>query len=48
MVAVECKTVGQLLQDLYSRVGEFHTARKNLRLSSELEDKIGDKLASPP
>jgi phosphomannomutase len=48
MVAVECKTVGQLLQDLYSRVGEFHTARENLRLSPELAEKIGDKLASPP
>ncbi len=48
MVAVEGKTVGQLLQDLYCRVGEFHTARTNLRLSQELAEKIGDKLASPP
>ena len=48
MVAVEGKTVGQLLADLYSRVGEFHTSRKNLRLSMELAAKIDDKLALPP
>jgi phosphoglucomutase len=48
MVAVECKTLGQLLKDLYSRVGEFHTARENLRLSPDLAEKIGEKLASPP
>ncbi|MGW8313616.1 MAG: phosphoglucomutase/phosphomannomutase family protein [Desulfuromonadales bacterium] len=48
MVAVEGKTLGQLLKDLYRRVGEFHTERKNLRLSMELAEKIGGKLASPP
>jgi phosphoglucomutase len=48
MVAVEGKTLSQLLADLYRRVGEFHTARKNLRLSMELDAKIVDKLASPP
>ncbi len=48
MVAVEGKTISQLLNDLYSRVGEFHTSRKNLRLSAELAGKIGEKLASPP
>jgi alpha-D-glucose phosphate-specific phosphoglucomutase len=48
MMAVEGKTLGQLLTDLYSRVGEVHTARTNLRLSAELAEKIGDKLASPP
>jgi len=48
MVAVEGKTISQLLKDLYARVGEFHTSRKNLRLSIELAEKIGDKLASPP
>lgn len=48
MVAVEGKTIGQLLSDLYNRVGEFHTSRKNLRLSAELAAKIGEKLASPP
>ncbi len=48
MVAVEGKTLGQLLADLYSRVGEFHTSRKNLLLSMELAEKIDDKLAPPP
>jgi phosphomannomutase len=48
MVAVEGKTLGQLLADLYRRVGEFHTSRKNLRLSMELAEKIDAKLASPP
>jgi phosphomannomutase len=48
MVAVEGKTINQLLTDLYSRVGEFHTARKNLRLSMDLSEKIDDKLTSPP
>ena len=47
MVAVEGKTINQLLQDLYARVGEFHTSRTNLRLSMELAEMIGDKLASP-
>jgi alpha-D-glucose phosphate-specific phosphoglucomutase len=48
MVAVEGKTLSQLLSNLYKRVGEFHTARKNLRLSMSLAEKIGAKLASPP
>jgi alpha-D-glucose phosphate-specific phosphoglucomutase len=48
MVAVEGKTLGQLLADLYRRVGAFHTARTNLKLSMDLAAKIGSKLASPP
>lgn len=48
MVAVEGKTLGQLLADLYRRVGEFHTTRKNLRLSTQLAAKLGAKLAAPP
>ncbi len=48
MVAVEGKTIGQLLNDLYSRVGEYRTNRTNLRLSVELAEGIEDKLASPP
>ena len=48
MVAVEGKTLGELLNDLYRRVGEFHTARKNLRLSPELAKKVGAKLNAPP
>jgi len=48
MVAVEGKTLGQLLKDLYRRVGEFHTERSNLRLSMDLAAKIPGKLAAPP
>jgi alpha-D-glucose phosphate-specific phosphoglucomutase len=48
MVAVEGKPLGRLLEDLYRRVGEFHTTRKNLRLSVELAEKLSGKLASPP
>lgn len=48
MVAVEGKTLRELLADLYRRVGEFHTRRLNLRLSSDLEQGIGAKLANPP
>lgn len=48
MVAVERKSLQELLADLYRRVGEFHTSRTNIRLSPELEERLGDKLASPP
>ncbi len=48
MVAVEGKSIRELIVDLYARVGEYHTARQNLRLSSELAASVGDKLAAPP
>jgi len=48
MVAVEGKSIKQLLADLYARVGEFHTARQNLRLSADLAAGINGKLAAPP
>lgn len=48
MVAVEGVSLGELLADLYRRVGEFHTRRENVRLSSELEHGLSGKLASPP
>lgn len=48
MVAVEGKTLKELLADLYRRVGEFHTARTNLRLSPELAASLDGKLGSPP
>ncbi len=48
MVAVEGKSIGQLLADLYSRVGEFHTARKNLHLTPELAAGVEGKLADTP
>ncbi len=48
MVAVEGKSLRELLTDLYRRVGEFHTSRSNVRLSPELESEFAAKLASPP
>ncbi len=48
MVAVEGKSIGELISDLYARVGAFYTARQNLRLSSQLAASVGGKLAAPP
>jgi phosphoglucomutase len=48
MIAVQGKSLGQLLKELYDRVGEFHTARENISLTPELEETYGGKLASPP
>ncbi|MDO3376569.1 phosphoglucomutase/phosphomannomutase family protein [Geoalkalibacter halelectricus] len=48
MVAVEGKSMKDLLCDLYDRVGEFHTRRDNVHLSPELESSFPEKLASPP
>ena len=48
MVAVEGKSLGELLADLYRRVGEFHTRRENIHLSPELEEGYGAKVANPP
>lgn len=48
MVAVEGKSLGALLADLYRRVGEFHTDRRNLRLSPELEAGYADKVSNLP
>ncbi len=48
MVAVEGKSLGELLADLYRRVGEFHTRRENIQLSPELEEGYGAKVANPP
>ncbi len=48
MVAVEGKSLTELLADLYRRVGEFYTRRENIRLSPELERVLAQKLESPP
>jgi phosphoglucomutase len=48
MVAVEGKTLQELLKDLYHRVGEVHTRRVNIRLSPELEQAVVAKLSNPP
>ncbi|MBN1958253.1 MAG: phosphoglucomutase/phosphomannomutase family protein [Desulfuromonadales bacterium] len=48
MVAVEKKSLQQLLDDLYARVGEIHTKRINIRLSPEVETRLPAKFANPP
>ncbi|PLX92646.1 MAG: phosphoglucomutase [Desulfuromonas sp.] len=48
MVAVEGRSLQQLLTDLYQRVGEFYTRRVNLKLASGLEDSLQEKLQNPP
>ncbi len=48
MVAVEKKSLQELLADLYSRVGEIHTKRINIHLSPQLEAALPDKFANPP
>jgi alpha-D-glucose phosphate-specific phosphoglucomutase len=48
MVAVEGKNLNALLADLYRRVGEFHTNRRNLRLSPELEAGYADRMRNLP
>lgn len=48
MVAVTGKSIKELLDDLYKRVGEFHTCRENLRLTPEQEAALSMKLANPP
>lgn len=48
MVAVEGKSLQELLADLYRRVGEFHTGRQNLHLSPALEAGYADKVGQAP
>jgi len=48
MVAVTGKSLRELLDDLYARVGEFHTRRINLQLTTELEEGYSEKIAAPP
>jgi alpha-D-glucose phosphate-specific phosphoglucomutase len=48
MVAVEGRSLQELLRDLYSRVGEFYTRRINIDLSPELEAALPAKLQDPP
>ena len=48
MVAVEKRSLRELLADLYSRVGEIYTKRINIQLSPELEAALPGKLQNPP
>ena len=48
MVAREGKSVSQLLEELYARVGRFITSRENITLSSELEQLFPAKVSGVP
>lgn len=48
MVAVEKRSLRELLSDLYARVGEIYTKRINIKLSPELEAALPEKLQNPP
>ncbi len=48
MVAREGKTVSQLLEELYGRVGRFVTKRENITLSPALEEAFPTKLKAIP
>lgn len=48
MVAVEKKSLQELLADLYQRVGEIYTKRINIHLSPQLEAALSAKFDNPP
>jgi len=48
MVAREGRSLRELLEDLYARVGRFLTKRENIRLSPEVEGVFADRLKSVP
>lgn len=48
MVAREGKPVGQLLEELYSRVGHYVTRRENITLSPEIEGAFPSRVANLP
>lgn len=48
MVAREGKSVGQLLEELYGRVGRFVTKRENIRLSPEIEEVFPARVSGLP
>jgi len=48
MVAREGKSVGQLLEELYGRVGRYVTRRENITLSPEIEAVFPERVANLP
>jgi len=48
MVARERKSVGQLLEELYGRVGRFITRRENISLSPEIEEMFPSRVNGLP
>ncbi|MGQ9688571.1 MAG: phosphoglucomutase/phosphomannomutase family protein [Desulfobaccales bacterium] len=48
MVAKTGKTIPQLLQDLFARVGPVHTQRLNLTLAPEVKERLLERLKTTP
>lgn len=48
MVAVRGKSLGEQLQALFARVGEFYPSRENFRLTPEVKAKFVEKLKTDP
>ncbi|ORJ63311.1 phosphoglucomutase/phosphomannomutase family protein [Geothermobacter hydrogeniphilus] len=48
MVAVTGRGIGDLLADLYERVGEFYTRRSNIRLTDDLEQGYAARMNALP
>lgn len=48
MVAVRGKSVGEQLQDLFGKVGEFYPNRENFRLTPEVKKKFIEKVKTDP
>lgn len=48
MVAREGKSVGQLLEELYGRVGRYVTRRENITLSAEIEEAFPARVSGLP
>ncbi len=48
MVAVRGKALGEQLQTLFGKVGEFYPQRENFRLTPEVKEKFVEKIKSDP
>lgn len=48
MMARRGKALGQQLQDLFAKVGSFHSRRENFRLTQEVKEKFTGKLHQEP
>src|SRR6185312_3737895 len=48
MVAVRGKSLGEQLQTLFGKVGEFYPKRENFRLTPEVKEKFVEKIKSDP
>ena len=48
MVATRKKSIRELLQQLFAKVGSFYPVRENFRLTSEVKEKFTKKVAADP